>query len=68
MQAKVFGTPMNADAPPIAADKAMTEGFPDEVALLLDRQRPRMTAQLAFIGGNRRGIGVHRRFQSLSRG
>jgi hypothetical protein len=54
---------MNADAPPIAADEIMVFGIGerfDHVAIRHD------AIHQAFIGGNRRGIGVHRRFQGLS--
>jgi hypothetical protein len=53
---------MYADAPPIAADEVTVDGSGEksgQVAICHN------AIHLVFVGGNRRGIGVHRRFQRL---
>ncbi|MBX3672836.1 MAG: hypothetical protein KF776_07650 [Burkholderiales bacterium] len=53
---------MNADAPPIAADEVMVDDGRKNFGNVAN-----CSAAICqvFIGGNRRGIGVHRRFQRL---
>jgi hypothetical protein len=49
---------MNADAPPIAADETLINGSEEKsghVAIF------HSAIHQDFVGGNRRGIGVHRR-------
>jgi hypothetical protein len=54
---------MNADAPPIAADKGLMN-FKMEISDVIEPLAPSSDHDL--IGGNRRGIGVHRRFQRFA--
>jgi hypothetical protein len=54
---------MNADPTPIAADDM---GNGDLLAESLGQHHDTLATTNQFIGGNRRWIGVHRRFQSLS--
>jgi hypothetical protein len=58
---------MNADAPPIAADDWMSASGIDAHAPQTHADRGLATREHPdFIGGNRRGIGRHRRFQGHS--
>jgi len=53
---------MNADAPPIAADKGVMDGI---VASRDLAGLHSISTNHVLIGGNRRGIGVHRRSKEL---
>jgi len=54
---------MYADAPPIAADESMTSGNGENSGDVATLHNP---IHQALIGGNRRGIGVHRREPSFN--
>jgi hypothetical protein len=56
-------TPITADAPPIAADETMNSGAGETFGHVANCHN---AIHQALIGGNRRGIGGNRRFQSFS--